>query len=147
MTWTVFAHRVRCLPASRSGKLDTELRRCDSHRSSGRFHVANVGITGNLDAVKTALRVFLGVFVAAAIGVALVPLLVVLDIRRGGDGWGLCTDGLSGCETTYFAGFEFIALFLVVLFSILTLAAMCIRLLRWIDARTGPPDPDSWPGP
>ncbi|MFQ5555011.1 MAG: hypothetical protein ACE5GC_06545 [Acidimicrobiia bacterium] len=97
--------------------------------------------------MKTALRVFLGVFVAAAIGVALVPLLVVLDIRRGGDGWGLCTDGLSGCETTYFAGFEFIALFLVVLFSILTLAAMCIRLLRWIDARTGPPDPDSWPGP
>lgn len=71
----------------------------------------------------------------AAIGVAIVPLLIVLDIREGGDGWGLCTDGLAACRTSYFAGFEFIAALLAILFGILALIAGCVRLLRWLETR------------
>ncbi len=81
------------------------------------------------------LRVLIGALVVAAIGVALVPLLVVLDIREGGTGWGLCAEGFEGCHTTYFAGFEFVAVITVVLFAILTLIAACVRLLRWLNKR------------
>lgn len=81
------------------------------------------------------LRVIIGGLVAAAIGVALVPLLIILDIREGGSGWGLCKEGLSGCRTTYFAGFEAVAVFIVVLASILALIALGFRLLRGIEKR------------
>ncbi len=86
--------------------------------------------------VRLVLRLVIGLLVVAAIGVATVPLLIVLDIRDGGDGWGLCADGLSGCRTSYFAGFEFVAMMFVGLFAILGLIAGCVRLLRWLEARS-----------
>jgi hypothetical protein len=85
--------------------------------------------------VKIALRALIGVLVAAAAGVALVPLLVILDIREGGDGWGLCASGFSGCRTTYFSGFEFVAVLMVILFAILGLIALCVRSIRWLERR------------
>ena len=81
------------------------------------------------------MRFLIAGLVVAAIGVAIVPLLVVLDIREGGDGWGLCAEGFDGCRTTYFAGFEFVAVILVLLFSILALIAFCVRMLRWLNKR------------
>lgn len=85
--------------------------------------------------MKPVLRIFIALLVAAAVGVAIVPLLVVLDIREGGDGWGLCTAGFADCRTTYFAGFEFVALIMVALFGILALIAGSVRLLRWLNRR------------
>lgn len=85
--------------------------------------------------MKPLLRIIITLLVAAAVFVAAVPLLIVLDIREGGDGWGLCADGFEGCRTTYFAGFELVAAILVLLFGILGLIAGCVRLLRWLSRR------------
>ena len=85
--------------------------------------------------LRIVLRISIAGLVIAAIGVAMVPLLVVLDIREGGTGWGLCSEGLAGCRTTYFAGFEFVAIIVVAQFGILTLIAGGVRLLRWLNRR------------
>ena len=43
---------------------------------------------------------------AALVGVAVLPLLVLLDLAGGGTGFGLCAGGLGGCRTSYFDGPE-----------------------------------------
>jgi len=85
--------------------------------------------------VKLALRIAIGALVAAVLGVALVPLLVLLDLGDGGTGWGLCDAGVATCRTSYFAGFELLAVLVMVLFGILGLIAVLVRLLRWIERR------------
>jgi len=81
------------------------------------------------------LRGAIVALIAAAIGVALIPLMVLLDLRRGGTGWGLCPSGLGDCSTTYFAGFELIAWICAALFILLGLIAACVRILRYLEGR------------
>jgi hypothetical protein len=76
-----------------------------------------------------ALRILIGALVAAAIGVAMVPLWVLLDIRRGGTGWGLCPTGIGACRNSYFSGFELLAYLAVALF--------CVRVLRLVERHRG----------
>jgi hypothetical protein len=83
------------------------------------------------------LRILIGVLIAAAIGVALIPLAVLLDLHEGGTGWGLCQQGIDGCRNSYFAGFELLAVVALVLFGIVALIAVCVRLLRWLERRQG----------
>ena len=85
--------------------------------------------------MKIALRIVIGLLIAAAFGVALVPLLVLLDLGDGGSGWGLCADGVSTCRNSYFAGFELVAILVVVLFVIVGLIAIFARVLRWVERR------------
>ena len=82
-----------------------------------------------------ALRAVIVALIAAAIAVALIPLMVLLDLRRGGSGWGLCGDGLGDCRNSYFAGFELIGWLFAALFIILGLIAMCVRILRHLESR------------
>jgi hypothetical protein len=83
------------------------------------------------------LRAIIAVLIAAAIGVALIPLAVLLDLRRGGSGWGLCSEGLTACRNSYFAGFELIGWIFAALFIILGMIAMCVRILRYLEERAG----------
>lgn len=85
--------------------------------------------------MRIALRVVIGLLIIAAIVVAIVPLLVILDIRDGGSGWGLCLDGFDVCRNSYFSGFEFLAVYVAVLFGILALIAGAVRLMRIFDRR------------
>ena len=103
------------------------------HRSSGPRAPANLTDGGILPAVRTALRVIIAVLVIAAFAVAIVPLLVLLDLGDGGTGWGLCADGVTDCRNGYFAGFELIAVFMLVMFGIILLIAFATRLLRRLD--------------
>jgi hypothetical protein len=81
------------------------------------------------------LRIIIGLLIAAAIGVALVPLAVLVDLHEGGTGWGLCEQGVDGCRNSYFAGFELFGGVALALFGILALIHVCVRLLRWMEAR------------
>jgi hypothetical protein len=83
----------------------------------------------------TALRIIIGVLLAAAIGVALIPLAVLLDLHEGGSGWGLCPQGLENCRNGYFTGFEMVAWVVVALFLIVVTIAACVRLMRQLDRR------------
>ncbi len=83
------------------------------------------------------LRAFIISLIGAAIAVALIPLMVLLDLRRGGTGWGLCADGLGDCRTSYFDGFELIAWLFVAMFILLGMIAACVRILRYLEHRQG----------
>ncbi len=83
------------------------------------------------------LRAIIIALIGAAIAVALIPLMVLLDLRRGGSGWGLCAEGLGDCRNSYFAGFELIGWIFAALFIILGMIAMCVRILRHLEHRSG----------
>ena len=81
------------------------------------------------------IRVLIGVVVAAIVGVALIPLFVLLDLREGGTGWGICSEGFGRCSTSYFSGFELIAGILAVLMGLVLLIGVLVRLLRYLRER------------
>lgn len=75
----------------------------------------------------------LGTFVlsALAIGIAMVPILVLINLLDGGTGWGLCPAGLEACANPYTTAAEFaVILTLGFLASI-----MGIRLLMRLARR------------
>lgn len=81
------------------------------------------------------IRVLIGVLVAAIVGVALIPLFVLLDLRGGGTGWGLCADGFGRCRTSYFSGLELVAWLLVLMLIIVLAIGLLVRLLRTLRRR------------
>ncbi len=68
---------------------------------------------------------------ALAIGIAMVPILVLIDLLDGGTGWGLCPAGLEACANPFTTAPEFAV--------ILTLgflgSVMGIRLLMRLARR------------
>ena len=93
-------------------------------------------VRGNLRGMIV-LRGFIFVLIGSAVAVALIPLAVLLDLHRGGTGWGLCSGGLEDCRNSYFAGFELIGWIFAALFLILGMIAMCVRILRYLEQRAG----------
>ncbi len=85
--------------------------------------------------MKIALRILIGLLVVAALGVALIPLFVLIDLSDGGTGWGLCEAGVATCRNSYFAGFELVALLAATLFVIVGLIGLFAKLLRWVERR------------
>ena len=84
------------------------------------------------------IRLVIGVLIAAIVGIALIPLFVLLDLRAGGTGWGLCAEGFGGCRTSYFTGFELIAALLVLLMVLVLAIGLLVRLLRYLrDRKSG----------
>jgi len=82
------------------------------------------------------IRLLIGVLVAAIVGVALIPLYVLLDLRSGGSGWGLCADGFGRCRTSYFTGFELVAVLLLALMALVLAIGGLVGLLRYLQRRS-----------
>lgn len=82
-----------------------------------------------------ALRILLGALIVAVVAVAAVPVFAILDLIDGGTGWGLCPDGLSVCETSYFTGLELVAFLTLLLFVLLGLIAVCNKAIDHTKAR------------
>ena len=94
----------------------------------------------------TALRILAILLVLAILAVAALPLAVVADLMSGGDGYGLCSDGLTSCRTSYFDGPELAALIVVVVFVLvaaLRVVQLAMRRLQASRARrlSGPLSP------
>ena len=68
---------------------------------------------------------------ATAIGIALIPILVLIDLLDGGTGWGLCPDGIQACDNPYTTAAEFGVLLTLGLF----LSVLGIRLLMKLARR------------
>lgn len=83
----------------------------------------------------TAIRVLIALIIAAMAGVALVPMLVLLDLAGGGDGWGLCRGGLASCRAAYFEGPELVAGLVVLLFLLLMLLRLAYYIRRRLEER------------
>jgi hypothetical protein len=82
------------------------------------------------------IRLLIGALVVAIVGVALIPLYVLLDLRSGGSGWGLCTEGFGRCRTSYFSGFELVAALLLALMVLVVAVGVLTRLLRYLRQRS-----------
>lgn len=78
----------------------------------------------------TGLRVFIALAIVAIVAISAIPLLVVFDLVGGGDGWGLCPDGLSSCRTSYFDGPELAAVLTLLVFGLLLLVRIAQRAQR-----------------
>jgi len=53
----------------------------------------------------------------------------------GGDGWGLCPDGLSSCRTSYFSGPELAAGLMILLFVLVFLLRLALHAQRIVESR------------
>jgi hypothetical protein len=68
--------------------------------------------------------------IALAVGIATVPILVLIDLLDGGTGWGLCPGGLEACDKPYSTGAEMIVLLSVGLFLTVWGIRVLMRLAR-----------------
>lgn len=85
----------------------------------------------------TGLRIAIVLILVAIVGVALVPMLALLDLASGGDGWGLCRGGLGECRAAYFEGPELLAVLAVILFLLLMLLNLVVMARRRLKQRRG----------
>lgn len=80
------------------------------------------------------VRIGIFVLIAAAVGIAVVPILVMLDLLDGGTGWGLCPGGLEACNLPYTTPFEFGLILILSLFAVVLAIRLLMRLARRIQA-------------
>ncbi len=80
----------------------------------------------------TVFLIRLAVFLlgAVAVGLAAVPLLVMVDLLSGGTGYGLCANGLELCDNPYSTAAELAVLLTVALFGMVLLIRMLMKLAR-----------------
>ncbi len=71
--------------------------------------------------------------ILAALAVATVPLVVLLDLSSGGSGWGLCPRGLAGCDTPYTAGPELAAGLALAMFALIAGIRILSRFIRKVE--------------
>jgi len=76
----------------------------------------------------------LGTFVlsALAIGIAIVPILVMIDLLDGGTGWGLCPAGLQACANPYTTAAEFAVMLTLGFLATVIGIRLLMRLARHI---------------
>jgi hypothetical protein len=83
----------------------------------------------------TGLRLAVGVIITLVVLVALVPMIVLLDLAGGGDGLGICPEGLGSCRTSYFDGPELFGVLLVLMFLLLMILRAVLHMQRQVLTR------------
>lgn len=71
-----------------------------------------------------------------AVGIATVPLLVLIDLLGGGSGLGLCPGGLQQCEKPYSTGAELIIILAIGLFAVVAGIRILARMARRLQDDT-----------
>ncbi len=77
----------------------------------------------------------IGIVIAAIVVVALVPMIALVDLAGGGDGLGLCPDGIGSCHTSYFDGPELLAILTILLFLLLMTLRAAFHVRRLVEAK------------
>ncbi len=83
----------------------------------------------------TAVRIVIGVVIAAIVVVALVPMMALVDLAGGSDGFGLCPDGIGSCRTSYFDGPELLGLLVILLFLLMMILRAAFHVRRLVEQR------------
>lgn len=78
----------------------------------------------------TLIRLLILVLSATAVGIAAIPVLVMIDLLRGGSGFGLCPNGLDACEKPYSTGAEFAVILTIALLLVVVAARLLMKLAR-----------------
>lgn len=79
------------------------------------------------------IRALILVLSATAVGIAAVPVLVMIDLLRGGTGFGLCQNGLEACSKPYSTAAEFAVVLTVALFLVVASIRLLMKLVRYIQ--------------
>jgi len=82
------------------------------------------------------IRIAIVLLVVAAIGISVTPILILLDLLEGGTGWGLCPNGLEGCDNPYTTPFEFLVVLAVGLFAVVLAIRVVMKLARRLQAES-----------
>ncbi len=82
------------------------------------------------------LRISILVLIVAAIGIAVVPLLVMLNLLQGGSGFGLCPGGIEACEVPYTTPLEFLLILTLSMFVVVLMIRLVVRLSRRVQSDT-----------
>jgi hypothetical protein len=82
------------------------------------------------------VRIAIVLLILAAIGIAVVPLFVMLDLIQGGTGWGLCPNGIEACDVPYTTPFEFLVILIVAMFLVVLAIRLIMRLARRIQSES-----------
>jgi hypothetical protein len=80
------------------------------------------------------IRLAIVVLGAAAVAIAAAPILVLIDLLQGSDGYGLCPGGISLCERPYSTGPELLIVLVLALFLIVFSIRLLSRLTRRLRA-------------
>ncbi|HEX2154345.1 MAG TPA: hypothetical protein VHL52_10250 [Acidimicrobiia bacterium] len=80
------------------------------------------------------LRLLVYILIAAALFIAVVPLLVLLSLVQGGSGFGLCPGGITTCRNPYTAAPELTAGLTVALLVIVAAIRILMRTARRMQA-------------
>lgn len=76
------------------------------------------------------VRLCVFLLVVAAVGLGIVPILVIIDLLGGGTGWGLCPGGLELCDRPFSTGAELIIILSIGLFLTVFGIRVLMRLAR-----------------
>lgn len=76
------------------------------------------------------VRAVVALLIIGAVALAAVPMLVLLDLASGSDGYGLCPRGLDGCRTAYTAAPELAVILVLLLFAVLALLRIAMAAAR-----------------
>lgn len=74
--------------------------------------------------------------VVVAVGIGIIPILVLIDLLDGGTGWGLCPGGIELCEKPYSTGAELIVILTIGLFLTVLGIRLLLRLARRLQDDT-----------
>lgn len=88
--------------------------------------------------IRYLVRLIRAVLVVAAVALAAVPLLVLVDLSDGGSGYGLCDAGLDGCRNPYGAAIQLAVLLTLGLVVVLAGFRITNRMLRRMDRQRTP---------
>ena len=83
----------------------------------------------------TAVRIVIGAVIGAIVVVALIPMVALVDLAGGGDGLGLCPDGIGSCRTSFFDGPELVAFLTILLFLLLMILRAALHVRRLLQLR------------
>lgn len=85
---------------------------------------------------KLLVRIAAFALVLVAIGIGVVPILVLIDLLDGGTGYGLCPGGLEACDKPFSTGAELIVILSIGLFLAVLGIRLLMRLARRLDDDT-----------
>ena len=82
------------------------------------------------------VRLAVFILVVVAIGMGIVPILVLIDLLDGGTGWGLCPGGLQACDKPFTTGAELIIILTIGMFLTVAAIRLLMRLARRLQDDT-----------
>ena len=81
-----------------------------------------------------AIRIAVFILALTAVGIAVVPILVMIDLVSGGTGYGLCPGGLEACDRPFTTGAEIVILLTLALFLVVVAIRLLVRLARRLQS-------------